>query len=86
VAGKEGDRGVVEILWFHNSLYLYTHMNIYSYKEEKIEIHREKVKEKDEDMRNRNSRRPECAGRPEVWKVPILCNRRFGDDGVRSDC
>jgi hypothetical protein len=74
--------GVVEILWFYNSLSLYTYMNIYSYGEEKIEIYRAKVKDKDEDMRNCNGRRPECAGRPEVRKVPILCDRRFGDNGV----
>jgi hypothetical protein len=51
-------------------------------KEEKIKIYREKVKDKDEDMHNCNSRRPECAGRPEVRKVPVLCDRRFGDNGV----
>jgi hypothetical protein len=48
-------------------------MNIYSHEEEEKKSKRGKMK--DEDMRNRNGRGFKCAGRPEVWKVPILCVR-----------
>jgi hypothetical protein len=48
------------------------HKSIHEIELKKKKAKKGKVKKIDEDMRNCNGRGFECAGRPEVWQVPIL--------------